>query len=172
MKRFFPIWLLSLALLLFPASIQGTEGEFEQEFTEACELWKVPPKLALAIARQESGLNPWAVNVSGQGYMFKTREDALKMIDSAWTNGDSFDTGLMQINSYWLRRFRLDPHLVLEPRNNIILGVWILSKEIERFGLTWQAVASYHTPVERNPERGRNYAASVIRQMTSSNIER
>jgi len=165
MKRIFTFYLL--LLLLFPASVQGSDGGFEQQFSEACELWKVPAKLALAIARQESGLHPWAVNVAGQSYMFKTQDDALLMIDSAWSKGFSFDIGVMQINSFWLRRFGLNPHLVLEPRNNIILGVWILSKEIERFGLTWQAVASYHTPLDRNPERGRNYAASVIRQMTS-----
>jgi soluble lytic murein transglycosylase-like protein len=94
------------------------------------------------------------------------------MVDLAWRRGDSFDVGLMQINSYWMRRFGLDPHLVLDPRINIRLGVWILAKEIDRFGITWQAVASYHTPLDRNPERGRNYAASVLRQLTSSNKER
>jgi len=179
MKRYIFPGLL-LFLLIPPASGLGMEagqgrkyGEYEQLFVESCELWKVPLKLALAIARQESGLNPWAVNVAGQGYIFRTREEALRVVDAAWRAGYSFDVGLMQINSYWMRRFRLDPHMVLEPRKNIIFGVWILSKEIERFGLTWQAVASYHTPLDRNPERGRNYAASVIRliQMTPNKKE-
>jgi soluble lytic murein transglycosylase-like protein len=162
-----------LSFCLFPAFCLGAENEdFERNFAEAGELWKVPPKLALAIAKQESGLNPWAVNVTGQSYMFKTQEDALRLIDLAWSRGESIDIGLMQINSYWLRRFALEPRLVLKPRNNIILGVWILSKEIERYGLTWEAVASYHTPLDRNPERGRNYAAAVIRQMTSIHKER
>jgi soluble lytic murein transglycosylase-like protein len=170
MKRIFSF--VFLLLLLFPAFAQGTEVGFEQQFSEACKLWKVPPKLALAIARQESGLHPWAVNVAGQGYIFKTRGEALRMVDLAWRRGDSFDVGLMQINSYWMRRFGLDPHLVLDPRINVTLGVWILAKEIERFGITWQAVASYHTPLDRNPERGRNYAASVLRQITLINKER
>jgi len=170
MKRFIPFLLLTL--LFFPASVRGNDEGFLQQFIEACELWKVPPKLALAIARQESGFNPWAINVAGKSFLFTTQDDALRMIDLAWSKGASFDIGLMQINSYWMRRFGLNPQFVLEPRNNIILGVWILAQEIERFGLTWEAVASYHTPLDKNPERGRNYAASVIRQMTSNHKER
>jgi soluble lytic murein transglycosylase-like protein len=71
----------------------------------------------------------------------------------------------MQINSYWLRRFGFTPEYVIEPQKNIIIGTWILSKEIQRYGLGWKAVASYHTPVDRNPDRGRNYAISVINHL-------
>jgi soluble lytic murein transglycosylase-like protein len=141
------------------------EVDYRPFIIKAAKQWKVPPRLALAIARVESGLNPWAVNVAGRGFMPKTREEAARLIDEAWIRGDSFDTGLMQINSYWMKRYGLDPQLLLEPRKNALMGVWILSREIERFGLTWKAVASYHTPVAKNPERGKNYALAVIRQI-------
>ena len=147
-----------------------TESEsYDFQFVRSCDYWKVPLKLALAIARHESGMNPWAVNVSGQSYMFRTRDEAHRMVDLAWRRGESFDVGIMQVNSYWVRRYGLDPHLLLDPKKNIIFGVWILSKEIERFGLTWRAVASYHTPVDEHPERGANYAAAVIHQLTLLN---
>jgi soluble lytic murein transglycosylase-like protein len=155
--------------LLVPAGYsQGGENTdiYEQFITEACALWRnVPPSLALAVAKQESGLHPWAVNVAGRGYIFGTPEEASRLIDRAWGQGDSFDTGLMQINSYWLRRYGLNPHMLLEPKKNAVMGVWILSREIERFGLTWRAVASYHTPVAKNPERGKYYALAVIRKI-------
>jgi soluble lytic murein transglycosylase-like protein len=166
MKRVVTIFFF--IFLLFPAahSRGGEEGEtYAPLFVEACTLWKVPLPLALAIARQESGIQPWAVNVEGEGYVFETQDEALTLIDRSWSRGASFDAGLMQINSYWMRRYHLDPHLLLEPRKNVIMGVWIISKEIERFGLTWRAVASYHTPVDKNPERARNYALAVIRQI-------
>ena len=51
---------------------------------------------------------------------------------------------------------------VLEPANNIKIGVWILAQEIRRHGLNWKAVAYYHTPLHKNPERGRAYARSVV----------
>lgn len=135
-------------------------------FREACELWHVPEKLALAIAGVESGLNPWAVNVAGQSYQPRSREASLAIIDKAWARGASFDIGLMQINSYWLRKYGLDPHAMLQPRENVVMGTWILAQEIKRFGLGWKAVASYHTPVAKNPERGRRYALMVIKKLS------
>jgi soluble lytic murein transglycosylase-like protein len=136
---------------------------YEPYIYEACDRWGVPYKLVKAIARQESGWNPWAINVEGRGFMVATKAEALGIAIPAWKRKQSFDTGLMQINSHWLRRFGLSPDYVIEPRRNIILGVWILSKCLEQYGLTWRAVAAYHTGnPDKYIERGRAYAASVI----------
>ena len=75
------------------------------------------------------------------------------------------DIGIMQINSYWLRKYGWPVEQVLEPRNNAKIGVWILAQEIRRHGLTWRAVAYYHTPLHRYPERGRAYAQSIVRHV-------
>jgi soluble lytic murein transglycosylase-like protein len=161
----FVAWLV-LGLYFFvtsvPAFAAESSPEIEQHVSEACERWKVPQKLVWAIMAQESGHNSWAVNVGGKGYMPKSNAEYLAIADAAFAAGKSFDVGLMQINSYWLRRFDLTPEYVIDPRRNIIIGTWILSKEIARHGLGWKAVASYHTPVDLYPERGRAYAASVI----------
>ncbi len=159
------IFVLLAAFWLFLPGQALAEADYRPLIIKASLHWKVPAKLALAIARVESGLNPWAVNVAGRGYQPKTREEASAIIDQAWRRGVSFDVGLMQINSYWMRKYDLDPQLLLEPQKNATMGVWILSKEIERFGLNWKAVASYHTPVHKNPERGRAYVLTVIRQI-------
>ena len=50
-----------------------------------------------------------------------------------------------------------------------VVGVWILAQCIKRHGLTWQAVAAYHTPIERNPDRGRAYAVAVLDRMRRMN---
>jgi soluble lytic murein transglycosylase-like protein len=150
-------------LLLLPQSALGGDlAEYDHIITAACAHFNVPKKLVVAIAKQESGHNPWAVNVAGRGYQPKSQDEALAIANAAWAKGQSFDLGLMQINSFWLRRFNITPEYVIEPGRNIIIGTWILSREVERYGLSWRAVASYHTPVEKNPERGRKYAASVI----------
>jgi soluble lytic murein transglycosylase-like protein len=154
-----------LFLLILPNSAQAETDNYEEIITQACALWEVPPRLALAVAQVESGLNPWAVNIGGRSYQPETREEALLLIDRAWKQGASFDVGLMQINSFWMRRFNLNPHLLLEPRNNAVMGVWILAQEIKRFGLNWKAIANYHTPVKKNPKRGKAYALSVIQQI-------
>ena len=163
------ILLSSFLLLCFFSSpvSAADEGKAEQEsvpwlesFRAHCARYSVPESLALAIARQESGFHPWAVNIQGKSYFPASREEALALINS--TGGRSYDVGLMQVNVWWLRRLGISPETAIEPKNNILLGVWILAQEIRRHGLNWKAVASYHTPLSRNPERGRLYAANVV----------
>lgn len=134
-------------------------------FEEPCRAYGVPLALALAIARQESGTRPWTINVAGQGYFPATPEEARQIAAKAWAEGRSFDVGIMQINSFWLKKYNIRVEDVLEPRSNIAMGVWILAREIQRYGLTWQAVGAYHTPLARNPERAKRYALNVIRHM-------
>ncbi len=114
-----------------------------------------PPKLVEAIARQESGLNPLAVNVAGKSFYPATREEAEKIIRQAQVEGKSFDVGIMQINNWWMERLNIDPVSLLDPATNESWGKWILKEEISRHGLNWQAVGKYHSP---DTERGRRYA--------------
>ncbi|MDL2315572.1 lytic transglycosylase domain-containing protein [Desulfovibrio sp. OttesenSCG-928-A18] len=138
---------LALALLLFSVP----------NFAEAEE---PPPALVKAIARQESGLNPLAINIAGKSYYPGTREEAERLIREALAAGKSFDVGKMQINSWWMKRFTIDPISLLDPDVNEAWGKHILAEEITRHGLNWQAVGKYHSP---DPERGRRYAWLVYR---------
>jgi len=137
-------------------------------FDAACAHYEVPKPLALAIADQESSMRPWALNVEGRTVPCTTKAQALAMGRQALAAGLSFDVGVMQINSWWIRRLNLPLEVLLEPEGNIRAGAWILSQEIKRHGLNWQAVASYHTPLTRNPERGRAYAARVLTRLQDS----
>lgn len=128
-------------------------------FGEA-EAAEPPPALIKAIAKQESGLNPLAINVAGESYSPATREEAERIIREAMAAGKSFDVGKMQINSWWMERFTIDPLSLLDPDLNEAWGKWILAEEIARHGLSWQAVGKYHSP---DTERGRRYAWLVYR---------
>ena len=119
-----------------------------------------PPPLVEAIARQESGLNPLAVNIAGKSYYPATREEAERLIQKAIAAGQSFDVGMMQVNNWWMERFAIDPFSLLDPATNERWGKWILAEEISRHGLSWKAVGKYHSP---DPERGRQYAWLVYR---------
>ena len=50
-----------------------------------------PSKLVEAIARQESGLNPLAVNVAGKSFYPATREEAENIIRKAQAAGKSYE---------------------------------------------------------------------------------
>ena len=119
-----------------------------------------PPALVKAIAWQESGMNSLAVNVAGKSYYPATREEAERLIREALAAGKSFDVGKMQINSWWMERLSIDPFSLLDPDVNETWGKRILTEEIARHGLNWQAVGKYHSP---DQERGRKYAWLVYR---------
>ena len=114
-----------------------------------------PAQLVEAIARQESGLNPLAVNIAGKAHYPATQEEAEQLIRRAMAEGQSFDVGVMQVNSWWMERLGLNPLSLLDPAINERWGKWILAEEIARHGLNWRAVGKYHSP---DPERGRRYA--------------
>lgn len=145
------------------ATAARADGVMREHFASGCALWGAPPSLAMAIADIESGFNPWAVNIQGKSYYMRDRESALALIRKASAQRKSFDIGLMQINSYWLDRLGLDPVDVLSPKINVIIGCWILSEELKRYGMTWKAIGAYHTPVNKNPARAKAYAAKALR---------
>jgi len=95
-------------------------------FEHAGRYYNVSSELLSAIAWVESGFNPYAINRNRDG---------------------TYDYGLMQINSRWAaelgegwRRIRG----LKDPCYNVVVGAWVLSRCISRFGYTWDAVGCYH----------------------------
>jgi soluble lytic murein transglycosylase-like protein len=117
-------------------------------------------------------MHPWILNIAGKAVNPAGGEEALRVATAALRAGRSFDVGLMQVNVQWLKAYDIPLHLALHPRTNIQLGVWILARVLHTYGANWKAVAYYHTPLHKNPERGRAYAASVINLMKTIIRER
>ena len=63
-----------------------------------------------------------------------SRDEALAAARRAEAAGQSFDSGIMQINNWWLRRYGIPLEAVFEPEANILLGAWILKQAIEQDG--------------------------------------
>ena len=155
-----------VALALLPAhALLDESASHAQEGGRAAQAQEpasssAPPALVQAISRQESGLNPMAVNVAGVSHYPASIEEAEAIITAAQRAGKSFDVGTMQINSWWIQKFGIPIRELLDPVTNTRWGSWILSQEIARLGLTWIAVGKYHSP---DMERGRRYAWHVYR---------
>ena len=122
-------------------------------FQEAAQTWGVPVTLTRAIARVESGYAPWVINIEGRGYTFVSKEKALEKAHQAQIANRSFDSGVMQVNNFWLKKYDIPLEAALDPGANIFLGSWILKQEIERHGQTWNAVGAYHSPDEARSRR-------------------
>jgi len=116
----------------------------------------VPYEILYALATVESGLNPLAVNIAGRSYYPRTREEVLRLIGGE----RNYDLGLMQINSYWVRKLDLRPEWLLDPGFNAKVGAFVLRYCMSRFGNTWKAIDCYHRGESRARERS-SYVSRV-----------
>jgi soluble lytic murein transglycosylase-like protein len=157
---------MAMFLLAASSSWAQSSADLIALFDAPCARYGVPKQLAVAVAAQESGGRPWALNIARRSIFYASKEEALLATEAALRSGTSFSIGVMQVNSWWLRRYNLPLELVYEPRGNIQVGVWILAQAIKRYGLTWQALAAYNTgSADRYPESGRAYAEAVLARL-------
>jgi soluble lytic murein transglycosylase-like protein len=133
-------------------------------FAEPCRELNIPEPLVRAIAKVESSMNPWTVNVAGRSYFFESKAEALAKVREAWPSGRSIDVGLMQVNRWWLERYQISLEAALDPLANIYLGGWILKQELGRHKNARAAVGAYHSPDRRRAGR---YADQVMKALES-----
>jgi soluble lytic murein transglycosylase-like protein len=143
---------LKLLLATFAATcFSGSAlADIDQCFSEAAGRYQVPTQLLKAIALVESNNQVDAINTS---------------------NSDgSKDFGLMQINSWHLKRlqpYRITaPVLVRDPCTNIHVGAWILAENlVTTRGNLWAAVGAYNAGFSTKPkvERARRHYVSKVR---------
>ena len=111
-------------------------------FEEAGKVYGVSPILLRGIAKVESGENPAASNRNRNG---------------------SVDLGLMQINSSWLKPLGASARdLVEQPCYNVMVGAWILSDCLNRYGNSWEAVGCYNA---RGHDHRVTYSWKIYRQL-------
>lgn len=145
------------------APLLGPDRNMARLFVQAAEEYGVPAELLSAIAQEESTWHPWALNIDGRPHFPADKAEAARLL--ARHKDDVYDVGLMQINSYWIRKYRQDPVKLLDPETNIRFGAWILRSCFEAHGLTWRAVGAYHTGHPgRRMERTMSYASRVIQR--------
>lgn len=128
----------------------------------------VDPKILAGIALNESnyrgGAWPWTLNVAGQGYFFKSREEAYKAIELLLARERcNFDVGLMQVNwCYHGKRFA-SAWDALAPATNVAVAEAILTENFARTDSVAKAIAYYHSA---NPNPGRSYLARFARRLS------
>lgn len=128
--------------------LRQRESAVSSYFDYPCTKFGIPKQLAMAIARQESSMHPWILNIAGKDVIAPTQEAALRLAEDAEARKLSYDVGIMQINSYWIRKYKIPLPLLFRPRDNVYMGCWILKQEINRHGMTWKAVGRYHSPTD------------------------
>ncbi|MEJ5339402.1 MAG: lytic transglycosylase domain-containing protein [Aquificaceae bacterium] len=96
-----------MLLLVFLLLLSSSSFAFFHCFFDAGKRYGLDPVLLISIASAESNFNPRAINVN--------------------TNGTR-DYGIMQINSFWLERYRIPREWIFEPCYNIHFGAMVLRR--------------------------------------------
>lgn len=130
-----------LTALLLPcspaeAALTAREEALAPLYDAPCRRFGIPRTLAMAIARQESDASPLLINIEGKDVRPRNIHEALRIAASCEEKGLSFDVGLMQINSYWIRRYHIPLHLLFRPKDNIYMACFILADSMRRDGMT------------------------------------
>lgn len=152
---------------------------FEACLLQAAQMYSVHPYLIQSIAWVESRGHPWALNIKSlkrislkkirarvvrRGNYFyysvfpSSKKEALKVL-SSMKGIVSVDYGLMQINSYWLRKLGLTSGEILDPCLNLYVGAYIIAYCRSKKREWWDAIECYHRS-ERANGAG-SYAAKV-----------
>lgn len=114
--------LLVITLLFFLFA----DGANANCWVDAGERYAIDPWLLIAISKTESQFNPHSLNKNKNG---------------------SWDYGLMQINSSHMKTLEqmgIGVNELAEPCQQIMVGAWLLAKNIKKYGNTWNAVGAYN----------------------------
>ncbi|MDX6917808.1 lytic transglycosylase domain-containing protein [Pectobacterium carotovorum] len=123
-------------------------------FKEAGVRYQIDPRLLMAIAQQESGMNPTAVNTN--------RNKSGKVV--------SYDYGLMQVNSNHIPKLigmgiiKSKDELLKNPCQNVQIGAWILASHLQKCGVNWSCLGSYNAGFSEKTEQEKkrlNYARKI-----------
>ena len=139
-----PFRLLVQVAILFSMNNIATALSIDACFNIAAKRYQIPTKLLRAIAQTESRLDPLAINMN---------------------SNNSYDIGVMQINSYWLPRLSkvgIEKAELFDACKNIQIGAWILAQNIKQYGFTQQAIGAYNSPT---PALQKIYANKVMRNL-------
>lgn len=130
-----------LNYLLIGIAYEANGIELEKCFTIASIKYKIPTKLLKAIAKIETNLNPLAIHMN---------------------KNQTYDLGIMQINSSWLPKLNhvgITQVDLLNGCKNIQVGAWILANNIKQYGFNTRAIGAYNSPTIINQKQ---YALKVL----------
>lgn len=100
---------------------------FNHCFEASAAHYGLDPQILRAIAMTETGMKSHLVGPKN--------------------NNGTYDIGLMQINSAWLKtlgRYGITEQGLFNACTNIQVGSWILANNVSRHGHTWKSVGAYN----------------------------
>jgi len=135
-------------------------GQIEQLIKNTEQQYSIPSGLLVAIAKIESGMNAYALNVNGKSVLASNSREASSLIASARKVGISnIDVGIMQLNYRWHASGFASMQEMLNPQKNIEYAALFLVRLKKQHGTWHKALRYYHSA---KPEHHRKYSRKVV----------
>ena len=138
----------------------ATKSEVLKQIRSAEKKYNIPSGLLAAIAKTESNLEPYALNIRGRSIFPINRNAALIAIQQALDSGISnIDIGVTQLNYKWDRNNFSNLETMLSPESNIKYAARLLYKLKQEHGDWHTAIRHYHSS---KPKYYRQYSRKVV----------
>lgn len=106
----------------------------------------IHPDTSHDVARIESSFNPYAIGVVGQkGYMPRTKEEALSIVDRLKKEGKNYSVGLMQINHANFKKQETNADALFDPCKNLLIFEKIITECYQRGKTLKNALSCYYS---------------------------
>ena len=156
--------LVIIASGVSPVFAYSVEQENRQEIQElisaAEERHNIPAGLLYSIAKVESRLKPYALNVEGKTLNFASTTETIQELTELLEEGiTNIDVGVMQLNWRWHSQYFSSIEEMLAPSTNIDYAGKLLKSLYEQHGSWQKAVRYYHSAT---PYHHRKYSRKVI----------
>jgi hypothetical protein len=138
----------------------ATKPELLEIISNAEKEHNIPKGLLLAVAKTESNLEAYALNISGRPHFFKDKNIASQTIRRALDEGiTNIDIGAAQINYKWHGHKFSSIEDMLSPEVNIHYAAKLLAKLKQQHGNWHKAIRIYHSS---NLKYHRQYSRRVV----------
>ena len=151
---------LVVALADDKVTIGYSEQELSLLISKAEKKHQIPAGLLAAIAKTESGMKAYALNVGGRSMFLESISTAQEVLEDKLNAGlTNIDIGVMQLNYRW-HGGEFDSLVeMLTPESNINYAAKLLGSLYAQHGTWHKAVRYYHSAT---PEHHRKYSRKVV----------
>jgi len=152
-----------LGMLLFlnvTSTYAATEQSISRVVASVERRYNIPRNLLLSIAKVESDVSPFAINIEGKPILAKSKEEAINIVQSYLDKGvTNIDIGLLQINWRFHGENFDDVSELLDINKNLDYAASFLKKLYKTHGSWQKAVQYYHSA---RPKHYRKYSRKII----------
>ena len=165
------LFLIAMSIITTLVSCSSAHANSKEELIDMIKAkeqkYNIPSGLLTAIAKTESNLETFALNINGKSFVFRSRVDALIRIRQALSIGTkNIDVGLMQINYKWHHGNFYNVEDMLSIDAKIDDAAKLLMSLKEQYGTWHKAIRAYHS---KNPKYNRVYSRKVVMSWLKNN---